>query len=38
VVLTQDDLSLDEEGTAVARAGRPEAGLFHRHGYCDVLT
>jgi N-methylhydantoinase B len=37
VVLTEDDFSLDEEGTAVERASRPKAGLFHRHSYCDVL-
>jgi N-methylhydantoinase B len=38
VVLREDDLSLDEEATAVERASRPEAGLFHRHSYCDVLA
>ncbi len=37
-VLREDDMSLDEEATAKERASRPEAGLFHRHGYCDVLA
>ena len=37
VVLRKDDMSLDEGATAKERASRPEAGLFHRHSYCDVL-
>jgi N-methylhydantoinase B len=37
VVLREGDMSLDEEATANERASRPEAGLFHRHSYCDVL-
>ena len=38
VVLREDDLSIDEEATAKQRASRSEAGLFHRHRYCDVLA
>jgi N-methylhydantoinase B len=37
VVLREGDMSLDQEATASARASRPEAGLFHRHSYCDAL-
>jgi N-methylhydantoinase B len=38
VVLAADGLSLDAEATAKRRARRPPSKLFHRHGYCDVLT
>ncbi|HSR80594.1 MAG TPA: hydantoinase B/oxoprolinase family protein [Hyphomicrobiaceae bacterium] len=37
VVLREGEMFLDEEATANERASRPEAGLFHRHSYCDVL-
>jgi N-methylhydantoinase B len=33
VVLADDGASLDVTATARRRAGRPEAKLFHRHGY-----
>ena len=38
VVLTGDGAAFDAAATAGRRAGRPEAKLFHRHGYCDVLA
>ena len=37
VVLTGDGAAFDAAATAGRRAGRPEAKLFHRHSYCDVL-
>jgi N-methylhydantoinase B len=38
VVLAADAISLDPTATAKRRARRPEARLFHRHGYRDVLA
>jgi N-methylhydantoinase B len=38
VVLREDGTGLDAEATAMRRARRPEAKLFHRHGYHDALT
>jgi N-methylhydantoinase B len=38
VVLREGAMSIDAEATAKHRANRPQAGLFHRHGYCDVLA
>ena len=38
VVLTDDAMSCDAAATAKCRASRPEAKLFHRHSYCDVLA
>jgi N-methylhydantoinase B len=38
VVLTGDGASIDAAATAERRACRPQAKLFHRHGYCDVLA
>ncbi|MGE0698673.1 MAG: hydantoinase B/oxoprolinase family protein [Hyphomicrobiaceae bacterium] len=37
VVLAADRLEIDTVATARRRADRPEAKLFHRHGYCEVL-
>ncbi len=37
VVLTDDGLSIDPAATAARRARRPEAKLFHRHGYHAAL-
>jgi hypothetical protein len=37
VVLAGDALSLDLVATAARRARRPEAELFHRHGYHAAL-
>jgi N-methylhydantoinase B len=38
VVLTGDKLAVDATATAARRAKRPEAKLFHRHGYHEVLA
>ena len=38
VVLTDDGRSIDRTATAAWRARRPEAKLFHRNGYNDVLA
>lgn len=38
VVLADDGASVDVAATAKCRARRPEAKLFHRHGYHEVLS
>jgi N-methylhydantoinase B len=38
VVLAGAGMSVDLAATAKRRARRPEAKLFHRHGYHDVLA
>jgi N-methylhydantoinase B len=38
VVLADDGASVDAAATAKRRARRPEAKLFHRHGYHEVLS
>ena len=38
VVLAEDGASVDAAATAKRRARRPEAKLFHRHGYHEVLS
>ena len=38
VVLTDDGLPIDAAATAARRARRPEAKLFHRHGYHAALA
>jgi N-methylhydantoinase B len=38
VVLTADGPAVDPKATAARRARRPEAKLFHRHGYHEVLA
>jgi N-methylhydantoinase B len=38
VVLTGDTLAIDEAATARRRATRPQAKLFHRHGYHEALA
>jgi len=37
VVLSPDGLKIDREATLRVRAHRPAAGLFHQHGYAEVL-
>jgi N-methylhydantoinase B len=37
VVLTEGAMSFAAAATAKLRASRPQAKLFHRHGYSDVL-
>jgi N-methylhydantoinase B len=37
VVLTPDGRDVDRARTGAARRSRPEAKLFHRHGYHAVL-
>jgi N-methylhydantoinase B len=38
VVLSDDARAVDTAATAARRAGRPEARLFHRHGYHEALA
>jgi N-methylhydantoinase B len=38
VVLANNGMSVDLAATTKRRARRPEAKLFHRHGYHDVLA
>ena len=37
-MLDATGLAVDAAATAKRRARRPEAKLFHRHGYHDVLA
>ncbi len=38
VVLSQDGLTVDAAATTARRARRPDAKLFHRHGYHAALA
>jgi len=38
VILSADGRSIDRAATDKRRADRPEAKLFHRHGYVESLA